>query len=555
MLRLPFNLVLNLLLLLAWPFRALLGALFGPRAVAVAVRIRGELPYLAPPKRTAWLLKLLGRGPRRDDAEPQSLRELERDLAALARRRAVKAVVLHLEGFTGSGGALSALLAALEPLRKAGKKVFGYTRMASTGEYRLLARLDALYLGPGGRLELAGYAAEVLSLRDAFELFGVRPQFVRRGEFKTAPEMFTDSRISKAQRQTLDAILDERMAALLEAISSGRKLEPGAAQAAVDAGPYSARRAIASKLADAVGDPTAIEEALKAEHGKKLQVVPYGAVQGSHRGTRPRFRPMVPPRHLAVVPVRGIINLGEGRGGSGATVAGSDSVVRALEQAAERGRAKAVLLYIDSRGGSAIASELIHAQVKRVAKEKPVIAYFDSVAASGGYMAAVGANEVWCAPEAIAGSIGVFAGKFDAEGLLAKLRVGVDEIARGAHAGLYSPFRGWTEAEREVLDRDVEETYRDFVRIVAEGRRMSEEAVHAVGEGRVFSGTRALQAKLVDGNCGFGEALRKACVAGKLPDDAPLSWIDPAPAAPSPLELLRPAARERLWMLDLGWLR
>ena len=419
----------------------------------------------------------------------------------------------------------------------------------------MLSQLDRFELGPGGRLELAGYAAEVLSLRDALALAGVRPQFVRRGEYKTAPEMFTDSSISPAQRKTLEAILDERTDALLGGIASGRKITPDAAKAALDAGPYSARRAIDAKLVDGTSDPAGIEEALKTEHGKKLQMVPYGAFQGAWRRGRPAFRPLRKPRFLAVVPVRGIINVGEGRGGTGPVVAGSDSVVEALEEAAESSRAPAILLYIDSRGGSAIASELIHAAVQRANKKKPVIAYCDSVAASGGYMAAVGAREFWSAPEAIVGSIGVFAGKFDVEGLLKLVRVGVDEVRRGAHAGLYSLMRGWTDEERAVMERDVEETYRDFLRIVAAGRKMTEDAVHAVGEGRVFTGTKALEAKLIDGTCDFKEALRKACTAGNLPIDAPLGWIDPAPSAPSPLELLRPAMQQRLWMIDLSWLR
>ncbi|MBS2027034.1 MAG: signal peptide peptidase SppA [Deltaproteobacteria bacterium] len=556
MFRLAISLVVNLLLLLAWPIRGLMRALGRRRsALAVVLRVRGELPYLAPPRRRPWLFRLLSRREGKHPEEPTSLRDLERDLAALAERPEVKAVVLHLESFSGSGAALTALLKALEPLRKAGKKVTGYSRVATTGEYRLLAQLDRFELGPGGRLELAGYAAEVLSLRDALALAGVRPQFVRRGEFKTAPEMFTEASISPAQRKTLEAILDERTDALLQGITSGRNLTLDAAKAALDQGPYSARRAIDAKLVDGTSEPAAIEDALKAEHGKKLQMVPYGAFQGAWRRGRPAFRPLRRPKYLAVVPVRGVINVGEGRGGSGPTVAGSDSVVEALDEAVESSRAPAILLYIDSRGGSAVASELIHAAVHRANKKKPVIAYCDTVAASGGYMAAVGAREFWSAPESIVGSIGVFAGKLDVEGLLKQVRVGVDEIRRGAHAGLYSLLRGWTDEERAVMERDVEETYQDFLRIVASGRNMTTDAVHAVAEGRVFTGTKALQAKLVDGNCDFQEAIRKACTAGGLPFDAPLGWIDPSPAAPSPLELLRPAMQERLWMLDLSWLR
>lgn len=556
MLRLLVNLLINLGLALAWPFRALVDAIARRRdPFALAIRIRNELPYFKPPRKSTFLMRFLQRDRHREEAEPVSLHELERDLSTLVENPYLKAVVVHLESFTGNGAALTGLLAALEPFRKAGKRLVGYSRMASTREYRLLAQMDELWLGPGGRLELSGYAAEVVSLRDALAKIGVRPQFVRRGEFKTAPEMFTEPRISPAQRQTLDAILDERTTALLSAIETGRKLPPGGAKAALDDGPYSGRRAIAAKLADKVGDPQAIEESLQTAFNEALEVVPFGEFRGAHRRGRPNFRKLRKPPYLAVVPVRGVINMGEGRSGPGPSVAGSDSVVRALEEAAESSRAKAVLLYIDSRGGSAIASELIHAQVQRLAKEKPVLAYFDGVAASGGYMAAVGARELWCAPEAIAGSIGVFAGKFDVEGLLAFAGVGVDELRRGAHAGLYSLMRGWTEDERATMEKEVEETYRDFVRIVANGRKLSEEAVHAVGEGRVFTGTRALEKKLVDGNCSFRAALEKAWTLGGLPMDAPMAWIDPAPSAPSPIDLLRPALDQKLWMLDLTWLR
>jgi protease-4 len=555
MIRVLFTVLLNLFRALVYPFQLLARRLFRrSHSVAISLRVRGALPYLAPPQRRPWLFRLLQRGSPHDDAEPDSLRALQGDFAALARRPEVKAVVLHLEGFSGSGAALSGLLEALAPLRAAGKPVYGYSRMAMTGEVRLLSQLDRLYLGPGGRLELVGYAAEVYSLRDALAKVGVRPQFVRRGEFKTAPEMFTASKISPAQAQTLDAILDERMAVLVESIATGRKLGTERAREAIDAGPYSARRAIAAGLADAISDPRGIEELLKKEHGEKLSVIPYGAVEGA-RLPRPRFKPVRRPDHLAVVPVRGLINIGEGRGGRGPTVAGSDSVIRALEQAGEQARAKAVLLYVDSRGGSAIASELIHAAVLRLGKEKPVFAYCDEVAASGGYMAAVGAQQFWCAPESIVGSIGVFAGKFDVEGLLGMLAVGVDERARGRHAGLYSLSRAWTPEELAVMESSVEETYRDFLRIVAAGRKMSEEAVHAVAEGRVFTGTRALEKNLVDGTCSHAEALQKVLALGKLGPDAPLSWIDPSPSRPSPLELLRPALSEKLWMVDLSRFR
>jgi protease-4 len=550
MLRLPFNALFNVLIALrfglGWLFRQLP---FRRPPIAVWVRVHGDLPYLMEPRRVPVFFRWLNPVKRRHPQDATSLRQLSRDLAVLAKEKHVRALVVHLESFEGSGATLTALTQAAQFFREQNKPVWGYSRMATTGEYRFFAGLDKFLLGPGGRLELAGYQAEVLSLKNTLGLVGVRPQFVRRGEFKTAPEMFTRDRISPAQEQTLSTILDERAEVLTQAIALGRHLPVPEAKDAIDHGPYSGKRAKEAHLADGVADPREIEEQLKEQIGKNLESVPYGHLEGYAQALRPKFRPMRRPRYSAVVPVRGLINLGDGRTGSGPKVAGSDSVVASLEQAAEDKSARSILLYIDSGGGSAIASELIHAAVKRAAKEKPVIAYFDKIAASGGYMAAVGAKEIWCAPEALAGSIGVFAGKFDVEGLLGFLQVGVDAIRRGTNAGMYSLMRPWSESELAVMEREVEETYRDFVHLVAEGRRTTDEAIHAVGEGRVFTGTRAHQAKLVDGLCDFATAINKVHALGGLEPDAPLAWVDASPRVVSPLSLLRGNARQYLWAL------
>jgi protease-4 len=392
----------------------------------------------------------------------------------------------------------------------------------------------------------------VLSLNKTLAMFGVRPQFIRRGEFKTAPELFTRDRISPAQEKTITGLLDERVDTLLEAVAAGRKQSLDQSKAALEVGPYSARRAVEAHLADAVADPAGIEDELKEKIGKNVEIVPYGEVEGAERREKPRFRPLRPPAFAAVVPVHGIITVGDGRSGSSGAVAGSDSVVASIQQAVESKQAKSILLHIESRGGSATASELIHAAVQRAAKEKPVLCYVDGIAASGGYMVAVAAKQIWCAKEAIVGSIGVFGGKFDVEGLFAALQVGVDSIQRGKHAGLNSPFRPWSTDELAVLDREIEETYRDFVRLVAEGRHLTEDVVHGLGEGRIFTGVRAEQAKLVDGLCGFGEAIAKTYALGGLDAEAPLAWIDATPRTTSPLQLLRGATRERMWALWTG---
>jgi protease-4 len=192
-------------------------------------------------------------------------------------------------------------------------------------------------------------------------------------------------------------------------------------------------------------------------------------------------------------------------------------VVKALRSAARDKRAKAVVLYISSPGGSALASELILEAVQRVARKKPVIAYVDQVCASGGYMAAVGAKEIWTAPHAILGSIGVFAGKFEASGLMERLGVRRTIIARGENAGIFSTSRGFTPHERASLEAEVEETYQAFLAHVAKARGRTQEEIHERAEGRVYSGTRALAAGLADRSGSFEEACRHAMELAKVP--------------------------------------
>jgi protease-4 len=164
-----------------------------------------------------------------------------------------------------------------------------------------------------------------------------------------------------------------------------------------------------------------------------------------------------------------------------------------------------------------VASEIILEAVQRVAKKKPVIAFVDRVAASGGYMAALGAKEIWATPHAVVGSIGVFAGKFDVSGLLEKLGVHRTLITRGENAGIFSPTRGFTEHERASMEAEVEEIYQAFLEHVAKARGRTKEEIHQLAEGRVYSGTRALGVGLVDKTGGFEEACRYAMDLAKVP--------------------------------------
>jgi protease-4 len=192
-------------------------------------------------------------------------------------------------------------------------------------------------------------------------------------------------------------------------------------------------------------------------------------------------------------------------------------IVKAVRAAGRDKRTKALVLYINSPGGSALASELILEAVQRVARKKPVIAFVDQVCASGGYMAALGAKEIWTTPHAIIGSIGVFAGKFEASGLMERLGVRRTLITRGENAGIFSTSRGFTPHERASMEAEVEETYQAFLAHVAKARGRTKEEIHQRAEGRVYSGIRAMNAGLVDRTGSFEEACRYALDLAKVP--------------------------------------
>jgi protease-4 len=394
--------------------------------------------------------------------------------------------------------------------------------------FQVLCAADEILLAPAGRLELVGYAAEATALGEGLSRVGIKPHFVRRGTYKTAPELFTHPHVSDVQRQTLEAFLDERYADLVDDVARGRRKTAEEVRTLIDNGPYSAQRAVAAGLVDALCS--------EAELPRRLGLVKEGEEEAeeadketvesleSWRATRPwppvKWRPVRRRTRLGVVALSGMIV--PGKGGSnplGPKLAGSDALVKAIRAAGRDKRAKAVVLYINSPGGSALASELILEAVQRVARKKPVLAYVDRVCASGGYMAALGAKEIWAAPHAIVGSIGVYAGKFDVSGLLETLGISRTLIQRGRNAGIHSPSRAFTEHERASLEAEVEETYQAFLEHVARARGRTKEEIHARGEGRVFSGTRGHAAGLVDRLAGFEDACRHALELAKAPTE------------------------------------
>lgn len=549
--RMLWALVLNVFLVLLWILRAplvLLGS-FRRRSPVdyVQLRLKGELPYRASSRRRRFLNP---RGPTEPDLVP-SIEALSQALDELGRDRTLKGIVLVVEGFEGPVAKREAVQALLERFKAKGKRVVGFATQVGNEGYALLATADRIILSSAARLDLRGYAAEANSLGGAFELLGVKAEFIRRGAYKTAPEMFTHRELSDIQRQTLEGFLDERFAALVEALGARPGLTPERARALIDGGPYSARRALKEGLCDGLASEADLTR--WAEEGRKVRIENLAVFRRSRRFAAPRWARLRRRPRLGMVALRGMIVDAEGGGiPGGPRVASAPAIRKALAKAAGDRRSRALLLYIDSPGGSALGSELLLEEVKRVAQKKPVVAYFDRVAASGGYMALLGAKEVWAAPHAVAGSIGVFAGKFDLSELLSKVGIRRTVIQRGRNAAIYSSAKSFDQSERLAMEETVEDTYQSFLEHVAAARKLTVAEAHARGEGRVYSGRRAMEARLVDRLGGFEEAAARAMALAGVEGRFDLLTYAPSTSRFGFLNALRSLASASVYALDLS---
>ena len=558
------NLFIFLRELLRYPFRRLGRS----RGDVVALELTGDLPWREARARQLFRFNRARSSPLR----ATSMKALDESLRNLEEDPAVRGVVVKVEGFGGSGAKLAALRRLVQRLRARGKEAVFYGRAVEMREYTLMSAGSRIQMAPGGHVDLAGAAAELYVLGGTFEKLGVKAHFIRRGEYKTAPELFTEKEVSPAQKRTTEALLSESYDRAVGVIAENRGKTPEQVRGLVDEGPYSSSGALGAGLIDAIGDGEDLETLLapagaldKKGKPKKARLIPLASYPGS-KHFRPKYRALRRKPRIALVPLDGVIKLGESvHMPLSPRAAGSDSVVKALRLAREDDGVKAILLHVESRGGSALASELIHKAVVRAAQVKPVLCYVEQIAASGGYMAAVGATHVMVAPQSIVGSIGVFGGKFEISSLLERLGVGRATLRFGKHSAMNSSMEPWSADEKATLEKNIEDTYQDFLRIVAEGRKLTVEQVHALGEGRVFSGTRAKDHGLVDSLGDFEEALLKVRELAKLSEEPEIQIIELSKRSMLPFgllrgpnseealaETLRSLASERIFAFDAG---
>lgn len=454
----------------------------------------------------------VGQGGLLADVAPHLHRLVERIDKAAADNR-VKAVVLVVESPEVGRARIDELRAAIARVRKAGKPVAAHLVGGSPAQFMLAAACDTVTMAPAASLEVAGVRAEMMFFKSLLDRLGVVAEILHVGEFKGAGEPLTRDSMSPQLRAQYESFVGDLYEQLVERIAADRRLPVARARELVDTGLFTAAAAREAGLVDAVGYEDEVVAAVAAKAGLEKPKVArdyaerkvdqdFSGIGGLVKlvellSGQKQDKPAGVGRRIAVVHLTGEIREGKGRddllaGGA----AGSGDIVKAIREAVKDDTVAALVLRIDSPGGSALASDLIWREVERC--DKPVVASLSDVAASGGYYVAVAADRIVAAPGTLTGSIGVVGGKMAVGGALEKVGVHTDVVSKGRHAGILSMTEPFEPTERETFMATMQDVYRLFTAKVAAGRKLDAAAVEKLAAGRVFTGRQAQAAGLVD---------------------------------------------------------
>ncbi len=466
-------------------------------------------------------------------ASEKNLLDMVTRLDRASKDKNIAGVLLQLRNPTLGRGKLAELRAAIKRVRDAGKPVIAQMEMGTTADYMVAAACDSISMPESGTLMLPGVRAEVTFMKGLLDLVGVKADMMQVGDYKGAAEPYTRKTMSQESRQQMESVISDVYEQMIETIAADRNLKPAAVKKLLDKGLFTAQQAHEAKLIDRVEYADALKEQFARltdsedvkfaeDYGKKdteLDADPTVAmmkllelISGQKAATTSSSR-----KKVAVVYATGAITSGKSQQSllGGATM-GSDTIIEALRTAAKDETVVAIVLRVDSPGGSALASDLIWREIQRI--EKPVVASMGDVAGSGGYYISMGCDKIYAEPGTLTGSIGVVGGKMSFAGVYDKVGINTEVIARGKNSGILSMNQPFTDSERQVWKKMMQEVYRQFTTKAAKGRDMKLEELEKLAGGRIFSGRQAASNGLVDELGTLRDALKYAKVAGGVPD-------------------------------------
>ena len=477
----------------------------------LTMRVAGSLPDYSPDD---FLKRYFG-GP------DQSLTGLVMQFKKAKVDKRIKAILLDIN-LSGVGwGKAEEIRDAITDFRSSGKPVYAYMELGLNKEYYIATACDKIFVPPPGELFINGLAADVMFFRGSLDKLGIYPDIYQIGKYKSAGDMFTQKQMTDAHREYINSLLDDLFNRYVNTIAHARKKTPEEMRALIDNAPYNAVQAKEAGLIDEAFYRDEVEKQIKALLGYKEtdSFAPVRAVD--YRDVSPESLGLNKGERIAVIYATGDINSGSSQNSpSGDQSIGSDTVAKALNHAAADKTIKAVVLRVDSPGGSGLASDIIWRAVETTNQKKPVVVSMGDVAASGGYYISASAAKIIAQPSTITGSIGVVAGKPVMRGFYDWLGISNEYVLRGKTAGMFRETEKFTDEERAKFEEWIKTTYyRDFIPKVAKGRNKDVQFVDSIGQGRVWTGGQAKDRGLIDEFGGLDKAIEVAKQLAKIPAD------------------------------------
>lgn len=473
--------------------------------------------------------------------------DMVRTLAAASKDPRVKGVIARTGAGVHSFAVTQELRDSIAKLRKAGRFTIAHAEsFGETGNgmqpYYLASAFEQVWMQPMGDMAITGMQAELTFMRGALDKLKVEPQFRKREEYKSFAEQYTEAGPTPANREAIDALVGDLFDQWVADVAQARGINDAAVRAAVDKAPLLDKEGVDAKLIDKLAYwDEAVEWALDkatpagGQKAKLVDLADYRHAPPENIDLSIADAPLI-----ATIVGEGAISRGDSQSDplSGDESFGAATVAAAFDDAIEDEHVKAILFRVNSPGGSAVASDVVRRKVQQAkAKGKPVIVSMGSVAASGGYWVAMGADRIVAEPGTITGSIGVIAGKFVTHGLTDWAGIGVTPIGRGANAGMWSPNTPFSESQEARLNASLDSTYAAFTQGVAAGRNLPLDKVKQIAKGRVYTGRQAKELGLVDELGGYATAVAEVRKVLKLAEDAPLRTLS-LPRQRSKFELL-----------------
>lgn len=475
----------------------------------LALRVTGSLPDYSPDDP---FKKIFG-GP------DQSLTGLVMQFKKAKVDNRIKAIVLDINMSGVGWGKAEELRDAITDFRSSGKQVYAFIEFGLNKEYYIATACDKIIVPPPGELFINGLAADVMFFRGSLDKLGIYPDIYQIGKYKSAGDMFTQKEMTDAHREYINEMLDDLFNRFVNTIAQARKKTPDEVRALIDNAPYSAIKAKEAGLIDDAIYRDELENQLKKQLGYKDSDT-FALVRGvDYRDVSPESLGLNQGERIAVIYASGDIGSGSSQNSpSGDQSIGSDTVAKALNDATTDKTIKAIVLRVDSPGGSGLASDIIWHAVEAANQKKPVVVSMSDVAASGGYYISASASKIIAQPSTITGSIGVVAGKPVMRGFYDWLGISNEYVLRGKTAGMFRETEKFTDEERAKFVEWIKETYyNDFVPKVAKGRKKDPQFIDSVGQGRVWTGAQAKDRGLVDEFGGLDRAVDVAKELAKIP--------------------------------------